>query len=613
MSNPSLIYNQGIAPVRENRYNNLKENRKDISNESQARRVLGENTKEYKEIYGERNNPERGRGRSLENSERMPDGGDEQNRRINGDNAPNATDSPKGREFQSEKIEEQAKKPTEGFYARLIKEDNIPDKKIDDKISPDSRKTQEGYGNRVSFKNGNKKGTIIGSVPTGEDYSGKKRFKYEVRWDDGTVERLSDENVDIETPDSGEDFDLGRFINNIKDRMDIANSRKQGITVGELIEKNKFLKPIEDALSDISDYTISPMPDNVKNPRRRATHLSKSKMIWLNMDVLRNDPRGFVVSFMHEVQHAKQMKKYKELSSKGKLTPEEKRFVDNYKELKKVNKIRLEYYNKHKKFLNDVFDRLDEFNQTEAQEYNNSLTPMQREILKTYDKLYSDYYNTPFEVEARQAGEFYARRVEREGYTLGNQGRIEEEGYTLGNQGRYTDRSVGYRPRMQASSKSNERTSSGRPRENEERSGKTPQDGSGIEFDIDNVDKIVKKVKKKDNTFVHVASKILTPISTRLEDINPVLKHALRKFELDSALAENRSAETIKPFVDKLDKIEKVRTGKTLTTKTIYKKVGASAENQKRLTTKETPEVSPDNSIITNNEGIFNTETKRFI
>lgn len=277
----------------------------------------------------------------------MPDGGDEQNRRINGDNAPNATDSPKGREFQSEKIEEQAKAPTEGFYARLIKEDNIPDKKTDDKISPDSRKTQEGYGNRVSLKNGNKKGTIIGSVPTGEDYSGKKRFKYEVRWDDGTVERLSDERVDIETPDSGEDFDLGRFINNIKDKMDIVNSRKQGITVGELIEKNKFLKPIEEALSDISDYTISPMPDNVKNPRRRASHLSKSKMIWLNMDVLRNDPRGFVVSFMHEVQHAKQMKKYKELSSKGKLTPEEKRFVDNYKELKKVNKIRLEYYNKH--------------------------------------------------------------------------------------------------------------------------------------------------------------------------------------------------------------------------------------------------------------------------
>lgn len=599
MSNPSLIYNQGIAPVRENRYNNLKENRKDISNEPQARRVLGENTKEYKEIYGERNNPERGRGRSLENSERMPDGGDEQNRRINGDNAPNATDSPKGREFQSEKIEEQAKKPTEGFYAKLIKDESVDIETPKQAVVTNKNGEKRNIEYLDNAPDGWVKDEYATTAPKGYSWyhNGKSVLKGErksILVKDGGFHYTPD------SPDSGEDFDLGRFINNSKDKMDIANSRKQGITVGELIEKNKFLKPIEDALSDISDYTISPMPDNVKNPRRRATHLSKSKMIWLNMDVLRNDPRGFVVSFMHEVQHAKQMKKYKELSSRGKLTPEEKRFVDNYKELKKVNKIRLEYYNKHKKFLDETFDRLDELNQTEVQRYTNSLTPMQREILKTYKKLYDDYHNTPFEVEARQAGEFYARRVE-------------QHGIILGDDSRYKERSTGDRPRMQVSSKSNERTSSGGTRENGERSGKTPQDGSGIEFDIDNVDKIVKKVKKKDNTFAHVASKILTPISTRLEAINPVLKHALRRFELDSALAENRSAETIKPFVDKLDKIEKVRTGKTLTTKTIYKKVGASAENQKRLTTKETPEVSPDNSIITNNEGNFNADTTGFM
>ncbi len=550
MSNPSLIHSQGFAPVRENRYNSLEENRKDISNEPQTRRVLGENPKEYKKIYGERNNPQRGRGRSLENSERMPDGGDEQNRRINGDNAPNATDSPKGREFQSEKIEEQAKAPTEGFYAKLIKDEHVDIETPKQAVVTNKNGEKRNIEYLDNAPDGWVKDEYATTAPKGYSWyhNGKSVLKGErksILVKDGGFHYTPD------SPDIGEDFDLGRFINNIKDKMDIANSRKQGITVGELIEKNKFLKPIEEALSDISDYTISPMPDNVKNPRRRATHLSKSKMIWLNMDVLRNDPRGFVVSFMHEVQHAKQMKKYKELSSKGKLTPEEKRFVDNYKELKKVNKIRLEYYNKHKKFLNDVFDRLDEFNQTEAQRYTNSLTPMQREILKTYKKLYDDYHNTPFEVEARQAGEFYARRVE-------------QHGIILGDDSRYKERSTGDRPRMQVSSKSNERTSSGGTSESRKRSGKTPQDGSGIEFDIDNVDKIVKKVKKKDNTFVHVASKILTPISTRLEDINPVLKHALRRFELDSALAENRSAETIKPFVDKLDKIEKVKTGKNL-------------------------------------------------
>lgn len=480
----------------------------------------------------------------------MPDGGDEQNRHINGDNAPNATDSPKGREFQSEKIEEQAKAPTEGFYAKLIKDENVDIETPKQAVVTNKNGEKRNIEYLDNAPDGWVKDEYATTAPKGYSWyhNGKSVLKGErksILVKDGGFHYTPD------SPDSGEDFDLGRFINNIKDKMDIANSRKQGITVGELIEKNKFLKPIEEALSDISDYTISPMPDNVKNPRRRASHLSKAKMIWLNMDVLRNDPRGFVVSFMHEVQHAKQMKKYKELSSKGKLTPEEKRFVDNYKELKKVNKIRLEYYNKHKKFLNETFDRLDELNQTEAQRYTNSLTPMQREILKTYKKLYDDYHNTPFEVEARQAGEFYARRVE-------------QHGIILGNDSRYKERSTGDRPRMQVSSKSNERTSSGGTRENGERSGKTPQDGDGIDFDIDNVDKIVKKVKKKDNTFAHVTSKILTPISTRLEDINPVLKHALRRFELDSALAENRSAETIKPFVDKLDKIEKVKTGKNL-------------------------------------------------
>lgn len=87
-----------------------------------------------------------------------------------------------------------------------------------------------------------------------------------------------------------------------------------------------------------------------------------------------------------------------------------------------------------------------------------------------------------------------------------------------------------------------------------------------------------------------MTSKILTPISTRLEDINPVLKHALRKFELDSALAENRSAETIKPFVDKLDKMPEsdyakydlaLKNGRADIIDKLNKKYGISKEYQK--------------------------------
>ena len=71
-------------------------------------------------------------------------------------------------------------------------------------------------------------------------------------------------------------------------------------------------------------------------------------------------------------------------------------------------------------------------------------------------------------------------------------------------------------------------------------------------FNIDDVDEILEKVKKpKDN----ILERSFTPISSRLGDINPHLKHAIRKFEFDSALAENKSAAIVKPFIDKLSKM----------------------------------------------------------
>lgn len=57
------------------------------------------------------------------------------------------------------------------------------------------RKTQYNYGKKVSSKDGSRKGQIIGSVPTGTDYNGDRTYKYEVRWDDGSVERLSQDKL----------------------------------------------------------------------------------------------------------------------------------------------------------------------------------------------------------------------------------------------------------------------------------------------------------------------------------------------------------------------------------------------------------------------------------
>lgn len=63
------------------------------------------------------------------------------------------------------------------------------------------------------------------------------------------------------------------------------------------------------------------------------------------------------------------------------------------------------------------------------------------------------------------------------------------------------------------------------------------------------------KIRKPNTDFIE---KIFTPISTRLENINPRLKHALRKFELDSALAENKYSKSVAPFVEKVSKIPEI-------------------------------------------------------
>lgn len=63
-----------------------------------------------------------------------------------------------------------------------------------------------------------------------------------------------------------------------------------------------------------------------------------------------------------------------------------------------------------------------------------------------------------------------------------------------------------------------------------------------------------KKVKKESERFW---SKILAPISTELDEINPKLKHALRRFEMESALKENEYAKPVKAFIDATNKMSK--------------------------------------------------------
>lgn len=73
--------------------------------------------------------------------------------------------------------------------------------------------------------------------------------------------------------------------------------------------------------------------------------------------------------------------------------------------------------------------------------------------------------------------------------------------------------------------------------------------------DVYNTDKVLKKVKKEPDSIV---KDLIIPISSRLDEIAPALKHKLRRFEMESSLSENNLMKEVKPFIDKIGKMKSI-------------------------------------------------------
>lgn len=181
----------------------------------------------------------------------------------------------------------------------------------------------------------------------------------------------------------------------------------------------------------------------------------------------------------------------------------------------------------------------------------NSLKPLQKRILDGYRKLYVEYYHNKYETEARKAGDNAAGRIGQYGF------------FKRPVNDRITQRSMG--TRYGDSPSEHQRKI---PKDDEGIKGKRESFEEYEELDldfnpnksksarnvnIDDIDEILPKIKPKDN----IIERTIRPISSRLEEISPTLKHALRRFEFDSMGAENKSASIIKPFIDKVSKMNK--------------------------------------------------------
>ena len=327
-----------------------------------------------------------------------------------------------------------------------------------------------------------------------------------------------------------------------------------------MCETEPLFEALKDELADVSDYIITSMPERFRSGSLYGKHYGKHKLIQLNMQAIGDNVEVFTRTLMHEIQHAKQENKYRELLKKGRnFTAEEKNFIKSFQECKRVNKAKQEFYARHIKLLDDIIKEARDLTSEQKQAFINNLPVKQKDIVEHYLKLYNDYKNAVFEVEARKAGEFYAEEIRR--LNSGKTGRA------IGIRG---ERDV--RAGSQTSTTQRQRRGSNTSRQYD--AGTSEDVGIGLSglrkrteqqtiedkavkaaedlFDYEDVNEILPKVKNSKFTII---KKIFTPISSRLDEINPRLKHAIRKFEFNLAMTENEYASTIQPFIAKLDKM----------------------------------------------------------
>ena len=352
---------------------------------------------------------------------------------------------------------------------------------------------------------------------------------------------------------------VNNVINAIKNYRDFSNAIKDGKKVSELLETDNLFSLFKNDFIGLEDYTIAPMPQNLKRKSLLGSHYGgKNKVIFLNMEAIGNDVNKFSRVLLHETEHAKQEKEYNLLKNKVNKTHEDIKKISNFIETKKANKKHQNYYNKHKTVLNSIFNELNKLHtKQQRQDYINNLRPLQKKIYNDYYNLYNEYRNSANEVLARKAENNADKGIEQ--YEQFEQEHKTENKHTMGGLGQ---RNTGTRTG----------NSTEQSEENSKEFDPTGDFEANEELNYDEVDEILPKVNeilpkikisqdkklkiRKPNT--DFIEKIFTPISTRLENINPRLKHALRKFELDSALAENKYSKSVAPFVEKVSKMSEI-------------------------------------------------------
>lgn len=298
-----------------------------------------------------------------------------------------------------------------------------------------------------------------------------------------------------------------------------------------------------------SDITISFV--NEKGMSKYGATLNATNHIYINIAKIGDDIPLLFETLGHEIKHIEQSVKFRKINSKprNKRTLKEIKFCNEYKKGQEVNRklalVSNEETNKIIKFIRENSPKTGLSSDNFAKKY---LTEKNYNLYQNYKTAYNEYYDSEYEREAREQGTI----------TRGNADEFEREQKRNGGYSRFDFAGRLFAQPILSTGKSNVRRIARRIvgkgisfEESLENNSITKNDIILRDVNID-VDEILPKVKKPKDS---VLERIFTPISTRLDKIDPTLKHAIRKFELDTALTENKYASIITPFIEKLSKM----------------------------------------------------------
>lgn len=222
------------------------------------------------------------------------------------------------------------------------------------------------------------------------------------------------------------DIDIPDFLKNLTKNTGFKDIDLE--SVNELILNNTTIKELSKILPEelkkevegFEDYKVLDM-NKGENTNNKGAYIARTKTIKLNLKAIGNNPYKFIQTFMHEIQHAKQTRYYRELvkkQSRGEyLTQYELDYMKGYRNSDRLNKIIQKFRNlRSTKRVVEKFDKATKGMTLEQKEaYLASMNnKKERDIILKNAKYFNKYWNLSKEVDARAAGEYYAKDYKNE-------------------------------------------------------------------------------------------------------------------------------------------------------------------------------------------------------